>query len=175
VAVKAIVTPMRTALTVLTVVALVSVVSACSMGKDQLSAQDREKRTVDTVTEAVPLVQEALDAAKVTVDGRWSSCPGGVGHVYSGGGSVVAPVGNVARQLDVVREALTGAGFTEGTLVEGLVSVTRDEVDLNFQLSPARGRGVWAVSYAGPCQRYGGDDEDYVQAQNLEPTRTLLP
>ena len=59
--------------------------------------------------------------------------------------------------------------------MEGHVSVSRDEVGLDFAPSAARGPGAWAVSFKGPCKRYGGDDEQYVQDQNLEGERTLLP
>ena len=168
-------TAMRATLTVLTLVALVAGASSCSLGSDEVSARDREKQVVDAVSEAVPLVEEALGATKVEVGGGWASCPSGVGHVYSGGGSLVAPEGDSATQLEAVRTALTDAGFEDGTQVDGHVSVSRDEVDLDFQPSPARGRGAWAVSFSGPCKRYGGDDEDYVQEQGLAPATTLLP
>jgi hypothetical protein len=169
------VTAMRATLTVLTLVALVAGATSCSLGSDEVSARDREKQVVDAVSEAVPLVEQALGATEVEVGGGWGSCPSGVGHVYSGGGSIVAPEGDAAAQLDAVRTALSDAGFEDGTQVDGHVSVTRDEVDLDFQPSPARGKGAWAVSFSGPCQRYGGDDEDYVREQGLEPARTLLP
>lgn len=168
-------TAMRATLTVLTLVALVAGATSCSLGSDEVSARDREKQVVDAVSEAVPLVEQALGATEVEVGGGWGSCPSGVGHVYSGGGSIVAPEGDAAAQLDAVRTALSDAGFEDGTQVDGHVSVTRDEVDLDFQPSPARGKGAWAVSFSGPCQRYGGDDEDYVRGQGLEPARTLLP
>lgn len=168
-------TAMRATLTVLTLVALVAGASSCSLGSDEVSARDREKQVVDAVSEAVPLVEEALGATKVEVGGGWASCPSGVGHVYSGGGSLVAPEGDSATQLEAVRTALTDAGFEDGTQVDGHVSVSRDEVDLDFQPSPARGRGAWAVSFSGPCKRYSGDDEDYVQEQGLAPATTLLP
>lgn len=168
-------TAMRATLTVLTLVALVAGASSCSLGSDEVSARDREKQVVDAVSEAVPLVEEALGATKVEVGGGWGSCPSGVGHVYSGGGSLVAPEGDSATQLEAVRTALTDAGFEDGTQVDGHVSVSRDEVDLDFQPSPARGRGAWAVSFSGPCKRYSGDDEDYVQEQGLAPATTLLP
>lgn len=168
-------TAMRATLTVLTLVALVAGASSCSLGSDEVSARDREKQVVDAVSEAVPLVEEALGATKVEVSGGWGSCPSGVGHVYSGGGSLVAPEGDSAAQLEAVRTALTDAGFEDGTQVDGHVSVSRDEVDLDFQPSPARGRGAWAVSFSGPCKRYSGDDEDYVQEQGLAPATTLPP
>jgi hypothetical protein len=121
------------------------------------------------------VVEQALGATKLAVDGGWSSCPSGVGHVYSGGGTLVAPEGDLAGQLDAVRTALTDAGFAEGNRGDDHVSVSRDEVDLTFQPSAARGRGAWKVSYSGPCKRYGGDDEDYVQEQGLSPASTLFP
>jgi hypothetical protein len=167
---------MRTALTVLTLAALVASVSACSLGGDEVSAKTREQEVVDTVTEAVPLVQEAVAASEATIDGKWSSCPGGVGHRFAGGGTVTAPEGDTAAQLEAVRAALTDAGFTDETKVDGHVTATRDEVSLHVeQPSGARGPGLWAVSFHGPCNRYGGDDEDYVKAQNLQPATILLP
>ncbi len=166
---------MRTTLTILALAALLVGATACSTGSDEASAQDREKQVVDAVAEAVPLVEQALGATQVKVGGGWSSCPSGVGHVYSGGGTISAPEGDRAAQLDAVRTALTDAGFEEGTLVEGHVSVSRDEVGIDFAPSAARGPGAWAVSFKGPCKRYGGDDEKYVQDQNLAGERTLLP
>ena len=168
---------MRTALTILAIGALIGATSACSSstGGDDVAAKDREKQVVDAVTEAVPLVEQALGATKVKVGGGWSSCPGGVGHVYSGGGTITAPEGDTDAQLDAVRTALTEAGFEEGTLVEGHVSVSRDEVGMDFAPSAARGPGAWSVSFKGPCKRYGGDDERYVQDQNLEGERALYP
>jgi hypothetical protein len=168
---------MRTALTILAIGALIGATSACSSstGGDDMSAKDREKQVVDAVTEAVPLVEQALGAEPATIGGGWSSCPGSVGHVYSGGGRISAPEGDLDAQLDAVRTALTDAGFEEGTLVEGHVSVSRDEVGMDFAPSAARGPGAWSVSFKGPCKRYGGDDEQYVQDQNLEGERSLLP
>lgn len=55
------------------------------------------------------------------------------------------------------------------------MSLSRGEVDRDLQHSPARGEGAWAVSFSGPCKRYCGDDEDYVQEQGLAPATTLLP
>lgn len=168
-------TAMRATLTVLTLAALVVGVSSCSLGSDDVSARDREKQVVDAVSEAVPLAEQALGATEVEIGGGWSSCPSGVGHTYSGGGTLVAPEGDGAAQLDALRTALTDAGFEDGTQVDGHVSVSRGEVDLDFQPSAARGQGAWKVSFSGPCKRYAGDDEDYVQEQGLAPATTLLP
>ena len=140
-----------------------------------MPARDREKQVVDVVTDAVPVVEQALDATEVKVGGGWSSCPGGVGHVYSGGGTITAPEGDTDAQLDAVRTALTDAGFEEETLVDGHVSVSRDEVGLDFSPSAARGPGAWKVSFKGPCKRYSGDDEDYVQDQSSQGVREILP
>ncbi|HEY0642304.1 MAG TPA: hypothetical protein VGD39_02720 [Nocardioides sp.] len=166
---------MRATLTVLALVALVAGASSCSLGKDEVSAKDREKQVVDAVSEAVPLARKALGAADAQVEGQWGSCPGGVGHRFTGGGTLTGPEGDTDAQLEAVRTALVDAGFEDGTQVDGHVSVSRDDVDLDFQPSPARGKGAWAVSFYGPCNRYSGDDEDYVQAANLEPARSVLP
>jgi len=169
---------MRTALTILSLGALLVAATACSSstGADDVSAQDREQEVVDVVTEAVPVVQDALGGTKVLVDGSWGSCPGGVGHRFSGGGTITAPEGDAAAQLEAVRAALVDAGFEDETQVEDHVSVARDEVDLDIaQQLAAKTPGTWKVSFNGPCKRYSGDDEDYVKAQNLEGARTLLP
>lgn len=170
---------MRTALLLLSVGALLGVTSACSsspMGGDEVSAKDREQEVVDTVSEAVPAARDALGGTKVLVDGQWGSCPGGVGHRYSGGGTITASDGDSDAQLEAVRSALVDAGFEDGTQVDGHVTVARSEVELDFQPQlAARTPGTWKVSFHGPCKRYSGDDEDYVKAQNLEGARTLLP
>ena len=168
---------MRTTLTLLSIAALLASTSACSAGGgDEVSAKTRESQVVDVVTEAVPVAQEALGAGEVLVDGRWGSCPGGVGHRFTGGGTLKAPEGDATAQLEAVRAALVDAGFDDETQVDGHVSVVRDEVKLDFQQQLAAPTpGTWKVAYLGPCHRYSGDDEDYVRAQNLEPARTLLP
>lgn len=165
---------MRATLTVLTLMALVVGATSCSTGADEVPARDRETQVVDAVSEAVPLVEQALGATEVEVGGGWSSCPSGVGHVYSGGGTITAPEGDPVAQLDAVRTALTDAGFEDGAQVDGHVSVSRGDVGLDLQPSAARGEGAWKISFTGPCTRYGGDDEDYVQEQGRAPERTLL-
>lgn len=162
--------------TVLALVGLAVATSACSAGgSDDVSARDREQQAVDLVTEALPVVREAMGASSLEVDGRWSSCPGGIGHVYSGGGTLVAPKGPVAEQVQAARAALGDAGFTDVSEDDDFLGLTRDEVELSLQPSPARGEGAWSVTFKGPCKRYSGDDRDYVKAQNLEGARTLLP
>lgn len=170
---------MRTALLVLSVGALLGVTAACassSAGGDDVSAKAREQEVIDTVTQAVPVAQEAMGATKVLVDGQWGSCPGGVGHRFTGGGTLSAARGDTEAQLEAIRTALVDAGFDDGTQVDGHVSVSRGEVGLDFapQLA-AKTPGTWKVSFQGPCKRYSGDDEDYVKAQNLEGARQLLP
>lgn len=169
---------MRTALTLLSLGALLGATSACSTstGGDEASAKTREQEVVDAVAEAVPAAQDALGADTVLVDGQWGSCPGGVGHRFAGGGTIAASDGDTDQQLEAVRSALVDAGFEDETQVDGHVSVVRREVELDFkpQLA-ARTPGTWKVSFQGPCNRYSGDDEDYVTAQNLEGARTLLP
>ena len=170
---------MRTALLVLSVGALIGATSACtssSMGGDDLSAEAREQEVIDTVTQVVPVAQDALGATKVVVDGTWRSCPGGIGHRFTGGGTLSAPQGNSEAQLAAIRTAVVEAGFDDETQVDGYVSVSRGDVEIDFspQLA-ARTPGTWQVSYQGPCKSYGGDDEDYVEAQNLEGARRVLP
>ncbi len=140
------------------------------------SAKSREQEVVDTVAKAVPLAQDALGATKVLVDGQWGSCPGGVGHRFTGGGTLTAPEGDTATQLEAIRTALVDAGYDDETQVDDHVTLARDEVELDFarQLA-AKTPGTWKVSFQGPCKRYSGDDEDYVKAQNLEGARQLLP
>jgi hypothetical protein len=170
---------MRTALLVLSVGALLGATSACSSsstGGDDVSAKAREQEVIDTVSKAVPVAQDALGATKVLVDGQWGSCPGGVGHRFTGGGTLSAPEGDTDAQLEAIRTALVDAGFDDETQVDDHVSVSRGEVGLDFapQLA-ARTPGTFKVSFQGPCKRYSGDDEDYVKAQNLEGARQLLP
>lgn len=167
---------MRFLLTLLALAALLGTTSACSLGGDEVPAKTREQEVVDTVEKGVPLAREALGATRVLVDGGWSSCPGGVGHRFAGGGTLTAPEGDGAAQLEAVRKALAGGGFDDDTQVDGHVSVARGDVTLDFsQQLAAKTPSTWKVSFQGPCKRYSGDDEDYVNAQNLEPARTLLP
>ena len=170
---------MRTALLVLSVGALLGAASACTSsatGGDDVSAESREQEVIDTVTRAVPVAQEALGATKVLVDGQWGSCPGGVGHRFTGGGTLSASEGDTEAQLEAIRTALVDAGYDDETQADGHVSVSRGEVGLDFapQLA-AKTPGTFKVSYQGPCKRYSGDDEDYVNAQNLEGARQVLP
>ncbi|MBS2938560.1 hypothetical protein KDN32_12490 [Nocardioides sp. J2M5] len=163
--------------TVLALVGLAVATSACSTGgagSDDVSARDREKQAVDLVTEALPVVRDAMGASSLEVEGGWGSCPGGVGHVYTGGGTLVAPKGQVAEQVQAARTALGDAGFDNVSDADDFLGVTRDEVELSLQPSPARGEGAWSVTFKGPCKRYSGDDQDYVDAQGLEPARTLV-
>lgn len=165
---------MRSLLTLFSLAVLIGATSACSLGGDEVSAKTREQEVVDTLEEAVPLAREALGATRVLVDGKWNSCPGGVGHRFAGGGTLTAPEGDAAAQLASVREALVGAGFDDETQADGHVSVARGEVTVDFsQQVAARTPGTWRVSFQGPCKRYSGDDEDYVSSQNLEPARRL--
>lgn len=169
---------MRTALTLLSIAALLATTSACSssMGGDEMSAKTREQEVVDAVAEAVPLAQDALGASKAVVDGQWGSCPGGVGHRFTGGGTITASEGDTGAQLEAVRSTLVDAGFEDKTQADGHVSVVRSEVALDFSPQPAaKTPGTWKVSYYGPCKRYSGDDEDYVKAQNLEGAHPVLP
>ena len=167
---------MRLSLTVLAVMGVAVLASACAAGgSGDVPARDRERQAVDLVTEALPAVGDALAADTVEAEGGWRSCPGGVGHVYSGGGTVVAPPGAVPDQVEAVRAALADAGFADVSADDAFVGVTRDEVELSLQPSPARGQGAWSVSFSGPCKRYSGDDQDYVEDQGLQPARTLVP
>ena len=59
-----------------------------------MSAQDREKQVVDAVTEAVPLVCEALGATAGQIGGGWARGRAAWRHVYSGGGTISAPEGD---------------------------------------------------------------------------------
>lgn len=178
VAVSTTVGRMRLSVLVLALVGLAVSASACSAGgagTDDVPARDREQQAVDLVNEALPVVRDAMGATSAEAAGGWSSCPGGVGHVYSGGGTVVVEKGDPAALAQAAKAALDEAGFDDVSADGGFVGVTRDEVELSLQPSPARGPGAWKVSFTGPCKRYGGDDEQYVQDQNLEGERALLP
>ena len=134
---------MRTALLVLSVGALLGATSACtssSTGGDDVSAKAREQEVIDTVAQAVPVAQDALGATKVLVDGQWGSCPGGIGHRFTGGGTLSASQGDSEAQLEAIRTALVDAGFDDETQVDGHVSVSRGEVERRLRAA-ARGAG----------------------------------
>ncbi len=88
---------MRTALTILALGALLGATSACSsssLGSDDVPAKEREQEVVDVVTEAVPVVQDALggDQGRSST-GRGGRAPAGSVTGFSGGGTITAPRG----------------------------------------------------------------------------------
>ena len=166
---------MRTPLVACTLAALLGL-SACGLGSDSVSAATREQTAIDAVTEGLPLALTALEGTEALADGQWTSCPGGIGHQFRGGGILTAPKGEVGAQLEAVRTALIGADFQDDTTVDGHVSLTREEVSLDIQQpSSLLGPKKWRVSYHGPCRTYSGEDETYVEQQSLAPAETLLP
>lgn len=158
----------------LTLVALAVTMSACGVdGGDDVPAESREQDVIGVLDEALPIAQQAVGATETDVAGKWMGCPGGVGHRYQGGGTLTAPEGDTEAALESLAGALTAEGFTDETKVDGHVSVTRDEVSIDFRAPVARDPRLWSVSFQGPCRTYSGDDADYVKQEHHKEWRSL--
>lgn len=134
---------------------------------DDVSAEDAEASYVAAVEEAVPLAARAVSATKVEVVGRWQTCMGG--YQYGGNGAIHVGAKADDAELEKVRTALTDAGWTDVTSVDGHVSVEKDDVSLDLQRPGGALPETWAVSFHSECRFLGGSDKDYVeQAEDYE-------
>ncbi|WP_075836811.1 hypothetical protein [Deinococcus marmoris] len=116
----------------LIVLGLMVLLTACSWGRDARSAQATEQAVIDAARDAMTTAAKILGGSELMAGARWYKCPGGIGHQYVGGGVMTAPKGDVSRQLEAVRAAVIGAGFTDVTQVEGKVSVERDDISVTL-------------------------------------------
>lgn len=162
----------------LTLLGMVVALAACGDGSDGAtrSAAAMEQAATQTAAEAFPLAARAIGGTELRVHGRWRGCSGGVGHQYTGAGLLTAPAGAVAEQLEAMRAALTGAGFTDVSKVDGHVSVERDGIELDVQEpAPARDPRSWRLAFRSPCATYSGTDEELVESDPGNDFEGLTP
>lgn len=154
--------------------ALVSLLTACggwSSGDadDAASSLDIvESTTTERAQEAVPLVAEALGADVVRASRQWQSCMA-ISWRHEAFATLSSPGGDTSTQLDDVRSALTGAGYDGATQVDGQVTVSHGDTEVDVQPSPARGEGTWTVTVRSECAAYDGDDLERVEDDESGP------
>lgn len=153
-----------------TVVALALVLTACgddATEGDDVSAQQSEKAYVAALEEAVPLAAEAVGATRTEVVGQWESCMGG--HQYRGTGALHVGGSGADPAPDQLRSALTGAGWTDVTKVEGHVSVEKDDLTLDLREPGGAFPDLWSLSFHSTCRLLSSADDEY--AEKSEPRR----
>lgn len=159
----------------LLLIALAAALSACSGaggGGGGATADGVEKTTTDHAEVAVPKAVGALEAKKVKAIGQWQSCMA-LSWRYEVFASMTAPEGDTAAQLDAVKTALVDDGWTDDTQVEDHVTVTRDDVTVDVEPSPARGPGTWVVRVQSACADYDGDEKERVENDEARPIEAL--
>lgn len=172
---------MRMTLVPLTLVPLTLAVllSACSTA-DGDPGDGGKRRAVEAATtrdarEVVPLAAQALAATDVEMFTQWQSCMA-ISWKHEAFGTITAPEGRPAQQLEEVRAALTAAGFDDVTQVEGHVTVERDDTTVDVQQPTAvRGPGVWQVSVSSTCADYDGEDRAQVEDDEATPLEVPSP
>jgi hypothetical protein len=160
---------MRTALLLL---ALAAPLCACA-GSDG-DPGDGEREAVESATteharEVVPLASTALSATDVEMFTQWQSCMA-ISWRHEAFGTITAPEGRPAEQLEAVRAALADAGYEDVTQVEGHVTAERDEITVDVQQPTAvRGPDVWQVSVSSRCADHDGSDLERVEDDEAQP------
>jgi hypothetical protein len=128
---------------------------------DDVSARDAEASYVAAVEEAVPLAARAVSAKKVEVVGYWQTCMGG--YQYRGNGAIHVEAEADDTQIEKVRTALTDAGWTDTTQVDGHVSVEKDGLSVDLRQPGGALTGIWGLSFRSECRLLDGSDKDYVE------------
>ncbi|MBZ9752372.1 hypothetical protein K7W42_16090 [Deinococcus sp. HMF7604] len=157
----------------LTLLGLAALLSACSLGRDERSAQATEQAAVDAARDAMLAAARALGGTDLKATGRWASCPGGIGQRYVGGGSMKAPKGNVAGQLEAIRSAVAAAGFTDVTQVKENVTMQRDDISVNLNYN--RVYEGWPLSFRSTCHTYPRADAKRVKSSANREIEGLSP
>lgn len=141
---------------------LAALLSACSLGRDDRSADATQTAADTALRDAMTASARAVQGSDLKADARWFTCPGGIGSRYSGGGTMKTPPGDQAEQLATIRRAVLAAGFQDATQVDGHVTAQRDDVsvDIQFRL-PDRS---WTFSVLTRCHTYGGKDRARVKS-----------
>ncbi len=154
--------------TTVLLLALVSLLAACGGGSSGgaggagSSVDEVESTTTERAQDAVPLVAEALGADVVRASRQWESCMA-ISWRHEAFATLSAPGGDTSTQLGDVRSALTGAGYVDAAQVDGHVTVTRGDTEVDVQPTPARGEGAWTVTVRSTCADYDGDDLERVE------------
>ena len=152
---------------------LAALLSACSWGRDDRSAQATEQAAVNAARDAMRAAAKAIGGTELKAGGRWYNCSGGIGHQYVGGGVMMAKKGDVPQQLEAVRSAVVGAGFTDITQVEGRVSVERDDITLTLKYH--RVYQGWPMSFRSKCHIYRGAETKRVKSSAYKDIEGLSP
>ena len=151
---------------------LVTLLAACSWGRDEPSAQEVENQSDTAVFELMSLTIQAIGASDFKAQAYWRSCMPGTSKKYHGDVLFRAPKGDVARQLEAVRAAFTGAGFTEIARVKGHVSVEREGLAVDLQkrrIGPDP--HLWLLTYNSSCAVYRGADGERVNSNERRNVR----
>lgn len=171
---RATVSAMRTVLLVCT---LLPLLAACAWGGGggnggssgtSSAAEQVESTTTSHAEQALPAVAEALGAEVPEVVAQWQSCMA-LSWRYEAFATFTVPEAERDAQLGAVRDALTSAGWTDATQVDGRVTLERDDTVLDVTPAPARGPRTWTATVASTCAGYDGDDRDRVEGDQGRP------
>jgi hypothetical protein len=168
---------MRTTLLLLTLAALLSACAGADgdAGGGGETPDAVESTTTEHAREAVPLASKALAATKVEMFTQWQSCMA-ISWKYEAFGTITAPEGRPAEQLEAVRAVLTGAGYDDVTQVDGHVTAERDGTTVDVQQpTVVRGPEVWQVSVSSTCADYDGTDLERVEDDEPRPLDVPSP
>ncbi|MFC4640128.1 hypothetical protein [Deinococcus hohokamensis] len=152
---------------------IAAMLSSCSWGRDSRSAAATQQAAVHAARDAMKAAANAIGGTRLEAGGRWYNCSGGIGHQYVGGGVMTAPKGDVPRQLNAIRSAMVGAGFTDVTQLEGIVGVERDDITLTLKYH--RAYQGWPVSFRSKCHIYRGADASRVKSSAYTTLEGLGP
>ncbi|AWN22822.1 hypothetical protein DKM44_05940 [Deinococcus irradiatisoli] len=147
--------------------------AGCSWGRDHRSAQATEQAVIDAARETMALAAGVIGGSEFKAGARWYICSGGIGQHYDGGGIMKAPKGDVSLQLEAIRSAVVGAGFTDITQVKGMVTVKRDDIILN--LNYRQFDKVWRISFRSHCYTYPRTDKKWVESSVYKELKSLTP
>ena len=157
----------------LIVLGLMVLLSACSWGRDARSAQATEQAVIDAARDTMTTAAKTIGGSELKAGARWYRCSGGIGYQNVGGGVMMAPKGDVSRQLEAIRATFISAGFTDVTQVEGKVSVERDDISVTLGYRAVDQR--WRVSFHSRCYRYSKAETQRVASSVYREIGGLTP
>ena len=156
--------PLPLAALTLAALTLSTLLSACSLGRDDRSADTTQAAADTALRDAMTASARAVQGADLKADARWFTCPGGIGSRYSGGGVMTSPPGDRTDQLAAIRDAVLAAGFQDATQVDGYVTAQRDDVNVSIRFRLPD--GPWTFSVLTRCHTYGGKDRARVKSSD---------